>query len=225
MTRIPARMFFLLLALPACGSDPEASTAQAEQAVDTTIRPLEREPLTEADLEGLEIAELRLEVPWTRSAITRTPVPTAPRSLIESVEIAGYDGFDRMTFTFSSDAPAAGYEIRIVPPGLAVRCGETTESAEPGGAEGTGESPEAEHTPQVAENQFLVLRLRPARIVDQDRRTMSIGTERFELTRLYEGGVSCDADDVVTWIVGLTEGSNVRLLEMRSPPRLVVDIR
>lgn len=217
-------MFFLLLALPACESDPEASTAQVEQAVDTTIRPLEREPLTEADLVGLEMAELGLEVPWTSNTINRTPAPTAPRSLIESVEIAGYDGFDRMTFTFSSDAPAAGYQIRIVPPGLGVRCGETTEGVEPG-AEDTGESPEAEHTPELAGNQFLVLRLRPARIVDQGRRTMSIGTERFELTRLYEGGVSCDADDVVTWIVGLSEGSNVRVLEMRSPPRLVVDIR
>jgi len=54
---------------------------------------------------------------------------------------------------------------------------------------------------------------------------MSIGTERFELTRFYEGGISCDADDVVTWIVGLSEGSEVRVLEMRTPPRLVVDIR
>jgi hypothetical protein len=145
--------------------------------------------------------------------------------LIESVEIAGYDGFDRTTFTFSSDAPAPGYQIRIVPPGLGVRCGETAEGAEADAGEGEVESPEAEHTPELAGNQFLVLRLRPAWIVDQGRRTMSIGTERFELTRLYEGGVSCAADDVVTWIVGLSEGSNVRVLELRSPPRLVVDIR
>jgi len=54
---------------------------------------------------------------------------------------------------------------------------------------------------------------------------MSIGTERFELTRLYEGGISCAADNVVTWIVGLSEGNDVRVLEMRSPQRLVVDIR
>jgi len=218
-------MFCLLLALPTCGNDPEASTAQTEQAVDTTIRPLEREPLTEADLVGLEMEELGLEVPWTTNAINRTPAPTAPRSLIETVEIAGYDGFDRMTFTFSSDAPAPGYQIRIVPPGLGVRCGETTEGAEAGATESEVTSPEAEHTPELAGNQFLVLRLRPARIVDQGRRTMSVGTERFELTRLYEGGVSSDADDVVTWIVGLSEGSHVRLFEMRSPPRLVVDIR
>ena len=219
-----ARMLFLLLALPACGSNPDASTAQAEQAVDTTIRPLEREPLTEADLVGLEMVNLALELPWTRNSINRTPSPIAPRSMIEGVEITGYDGFDRVTFTFSPDAPAPGYQIRIVPPGLAVRCGEPTQD-EAGTAEDDVEPPEPEHAPELAGNQFLVLRLRPAWIVDQDRRTMSIGTERFELTRLYEGGISCAADDVVTWIVGLSEGNDVRVLEMRSPQRLVVDIR
>jgi len=216
MTERRACVLFLLLALPACGSNPDASTAQAEQAVDTTIKPLEREPLTEADFVDLEMADLSLEVPWTRNAVNRTPAPTAPRSVIESVEVAGYDGFDRLTFTFSSDAPAPGYQIRVVPSGLAVRCGEATDSTE---------AADGEYAPDVSGNQFLVVRLRPARIIDQGRRTMSIGTERFELTRFYEGGVSCDADDIVTWIVGLSEGSNVRLLQLRSPPRLVVDVR
>ena len=228
MTQPRAPLLFLLLALPACGSAPDASTAQAEQAVDTTIKPLEREPLTEADLVGLEMAELSLEVPWTRNAVNRTPSPTAPRSMIESVEIAGDDSFDRLTFTFSSDAPAPGYEIRVVPPGLVVRCGEVADGngeTESGSEEGAVAAPDADHVPDLAGNQFLLLRLKPARIVDQGRRTMSIGTERFELTRFYEGGISCDADDVVTWIVGLSEGSEVRVLEMRTPPRLVVDIR
>ena len=74
-------------------------------------------------------------------------------------------------------------------------------------------------------HRILVLRLRPARIVDQGRRTMSIGTETFDLVRVHEGGVSCDADDVVTWIAGLREGGSVRVLEMRSPQRLLIDIR
>ena len=225
MTQRPAGLFlfFLLLALPGCGSEPEASTAQATQAVDTTIRPVEREPLAEADLLGLEMANLSVELPWTTNAINRSPRPAAPRSLVESIEVSGHEGFDRMTFTFSSDAPAPGYEIRVVPPGLAVRCGEGRD----GEADSADEdaSPPVEHTPELAGNQFLVLRLQPARIVDQGRRTMSIGTETYDLARVHEGGVSCDADDIVTWIVGLLEGGSVRVLEMRSPPRLLIDIR
>lgn len=215
-----ALVCFLLLALPACGSEPEASNAQAAQAVDTAIRPVEREPLTEADLVGLEMANLSVELPWTTNSINRSPNPVAPRSMIESVEVAGHEGFDRMTFTFSSDAPAPGYEIRLIPPGLAVRCGEATN-----GEADEEAQPAAEHTPELAGNQFLVLRLRPARIIDQGRRTMSIGTETYDLARVHEGGISCDADDVVTWIVGLKEGGSVRVLEMRSPPRLLIDIR
>ncbi len=218
-------MFFLLLALPACGSEPGASSAQAEQAVDTVIQPLEREALTEADLVGLEIADLSVEMPWTTNAINRNPRPAAPRSMVESVEVTGHEGFDRMTFTFSSDAPAPGYEIRVVPPGVAVQCGEGTEGVEADVGEDADARAEVEHTNELTGNQFLVLRLRPAHIIDQGRRTMSIGTETYELTRVYEGGISCDTDDVVTWIVGLREHSNVRVLEMRSPRRLVIDVR
>ncbi len=54
---------------------------------------------------------------------------------------------------------------------------------------------------------------------------MSIETESYDLERVHEGGISCDADDVVTWIVGLKKGDNVRVLEMRSPPRLLIDVR
>jgi len=219
----PARILFLLVALPACGSEPRASTAQAVQAVDTAIRPLAREPLTEADLVGLEMTNLSVELPWTTNAINRSPNPVAPRSMVESVEVTGYEGFDRMTFTFSSDAPAPGYEIRLVPPGLAVRCGEGTDSE--ADSEEPDAQPVAEHAPDLAGNQFLVLRLRPARIIDQGRRTMSIGIEVYDLTRVYEAGISCDADDVITWIAGLREEASVRVLEMRSPRRLVIDIR
>ena len=220
MTRRLTCTFFLLLSLPACGGEPGASTAQAEQAVDTAIRPLEREPLTEADLVGLEMANLSVELPWTSNAINRNPRPAAPRSMVESVEVTGHEGFDRMTFTFSSDAPAPGYEIRVVPPGVAVQCGEGTE-----GGEDADAPPEVEHASEIAGNLFLVLRLRPARIIDQGRRTMSIGTETYELARVHEGGIACDADDVVTWISGLSESSSVRVLEMRSPRRLVIDVR
>lgn len=169
------------------------------------------------------MANLSVELPWTTNLINRSPNPVAPRSMVESVEVTAHEGFDRMTFTFSSDAPAPSYEIRLVPPGLAVRCGEGTD------AEGDPQDEEAqqaaEHTPELAGNQFLVLRLRPAHIIDQGRRTMSIETESYDLARVHEGGISCDADDVVTWIVGLKKGDTVRVLEMRSPPRLLIDIR
>ena len=74
------------------------------------------------------MANLSVELPWTTNSINRSPNPVAPRSMVESVEVTAHERFDRMTFTFSSDAPAPSYEIRLVPPGLAVRCGEGTDA-------------------------------------------------------------------------------------------------
>ncbi len=220
MTQKHTSLLVLTLALAACAGEQAESTAQAEEAPDTTVKQLERVPLVEADLVNLDLANLSVELPWTRNAINRSPGPAAPRSIIEGVEVTDHEGFDRMTFVFGSDAPAPGYEIRVVPPGVAVVCGEPSESED--GAEAEAD---VEHAPELAGNQFLVLRMKPARIVDRNRRTMSIGIETYDFARLHEAGIVCEADDVITWIAGLREGSDVRVLEMRSPQRLVVDIR
>ena len=79
--------------------------------------------------------------------------------------------------------------------------------------------------PEVEGNRFLVLNLHPARTSENGCSTMPVGTETYAQQRVHEAGIACEENDVVTWITGLAEGTDVRVLEMRGPNRLVVDVR
>jgi hypothetical protein len=217
----------LLLSLAACGSGGDRS-ADAAPVEDTTIKPLPREPLGEADLVGLEMVNLSVELPWTTNRVERNPGPAAPRSMVESLAVSAHESFDRAVFTFSSDAPFPGYTIELYEPGAAIPCGDIDETEQDvkEHAEGIeGEASEVEYAPELEGNRFLVLRLRPAWVSENGRTTLPIEVEQYGQTRILEAGVTCAQEDVVTWIAGLDEGSQLRVLEMRSPQRLVLDVR
>lgn len=196
------------LLLAACAaSDPEADAAATQQQPDTTIQPIEREPLTEADLAGLDLADLAVELPWTTNRITRAAGPAAPRSLLEDVEVSAQEGFQRVLFTFSDVTPFPGYAIRVAEPDTTVTCGEEESEVE---AEGMG---------------LLVLRIAPARAHEGDDVRVDVGTSALEgdFTR---GGLVCDDGNQLIWATGVElEDTQVRVLELRSPWRLAVDVR
>jgi len=208
-----------VVALAACSpGEQTASASESAQSPDTTIKPLERTPLTAADLEGLEPVDVSIEVPWTRNTVIRSATPQAARSLVQSVVVSSHEGFDRAVFTLSSDAAFPGYDIEMVEPRTAITCGEVEE----------GDSTVVEHAPAVEGRRFLVLRLTPARTRADGRTTVPTGAEVYALPRILEAGVTCAENDIVTWIAGLAglaDGTEVRVLEMRSPQRLVVDVR
>ena len=166
-------------------------------------------------MEGLEPVDVSVELPWTRNTVNRSATPQAARSLVQSVVVSSHEAFDRAVFTFSSEAAFPGYDIEIVEPETAITCGEV---------EG-GDSTVVEHAPAVEGRRFLVLRFAPARTRADGRAAVATDTDLFELPRIHEAGVTCAEDDAVTWIAGLADGTDVRVLEMRSPLRLVVDIR
>ena len=78
MRRVRFSTLVLVATLAACGGSGEADSASLP--VDTLIKPMEREPLTEVDLGGLTLAELALELPWTTNTVGRSPVEGAPAS-------------------------------------------------------------------------------------------------------------------------------------------------
>lgn len=224
MTMRHRHVIAVLVLAAACGGETPPSAEGLAQAPDTTIKPVERQPLTEADLVDLDRSELSIEIPWTRNIVDRAPRPAAPRSLVESAVVTTHDGFDRTQFTFSMDAPFPGYRIELVDAGTAVRCGLPDEGHDEEG-EPEGEEEEVQHAPELEGARMLVVRIHPGWTSEGRRVTIPTGTETYQLARVQEAGVVCSADDVATWVAGLTEGTDVRVLEFRDPHRLVVDVR
>jgi len=199
----------LTLVLSACGGGDTSAASDAEAIpIDSAIvtNP-PREPLTEADLDGMSLANLSVELPWTRNLVSRDPGPTAPRSFVESVEVSGHESFDRVLFQLSSDAPFAGYGVRIVEGGSTQTCGDEDQVL---GAEG---------------DRLLLVGLAPARAREEGRTGPRLGTSEYGHARFREGGIICENAQTVIWMSTLGEGEQVRVLEFRNPQRLVVDLR
>ncbi|MFQ5537136.1 MAG: hypothetical protein ACE5GJ_06755 [Gemmatimonadota bacterium] len=205
-----AVVIFLAVGSAACRGEGEApgGTAEAVPAGDTLIRPMERVPLTERDMAGLSMDNLAMELPWTENRVSREPLPASARGILESVDLSTTDDFDRAIFTFSRAAPVPGYELDIVEPGAEVACGEETKKVDLDGEE------------------VLVLRFRPATLtLPSGSRLLKPGTRRISLPHYREEGILCEARDEVVWAAGIASQKEVRILEMRNPQRVVVDIR
>ena len=176
-------------------------------AVDSTVRPVERQPLTEADLMGLAMADLSLELPWTQNRVSRDPAPSQGPGWLESVETSSGEGFARVLFAFDEIAFFPGYEVDFLDAGAEVPCGE----------EGKAMS--------LSGDRALVIRLKPANAHDLEEVRVRVRTSALSPEQFTEGGLVCDLNDNVVWATGLNSGDQVRVLELRNPMRLVVDIR
>ena len=201
----PVRSSFLVLAvtLAACGGSQDADTASLP--VDTLIKPMQREPLTEADLAGLSLSELSLELPWTTNTVARGAAEGAPAATVHRAEVTGHEAFDRVVFLLDDAEPVPGYDIAISPTGAATACGE-------GGYRLTAE-------------RTLVVTFRPARSgVESDVR-LPLGVHRTEASRMSRAGVACEDGDALVWVAELAQGEQVRILELRGPSRIAVDVR
>lgn len=174
-------------------------------AQDTFIKPIEREPLTEADMVGFDMTHLALEIPWTRNSISRDPAVGAPPVAIGTVEVVGLDGFDRVTFATDGPLPNAGYEIRLAAAGDTVACG-----------------PES-HV--MTAERTLVVAFAPATVGAADGARVPSGVRDVGAPRMVRAGLLCDVDGAVTWVAELARGDQMRVLELREPIRIVVDVR
>ncbi len=202
-----SKLAALVVAVSACGGGDAPVDSDAIPLDTTIITNIPREPLTDEDLMGIPLADLSVELPWTQNRVSRDPGPAAPRSFVESVEVSGHDGFDRVLLQLSSDAPFPGYTVRIVEGGSAQTCGEEEMVL---GEEG---------------DRVLVVDLAPARAREEGRTGPRLGEHSFDQTRFQKGGVICETTQSVVWISTLGEGEEVRILEFRNPQRLAVDFR
>jgi hypothetical protein len=194
------------LALAACGSSNGAADGSAQKP-DTSIKQIVRQPLTAADFAGLDSTQLAMELPWTENKISRDPAPEAPRASLRSVATKGTEGFDRVLFEFDETTPFPGYTVSRGQPGDTLVCGTDTTALDLGGSA------------------VLFVRLDPARPGDGRTTWVRKGTKALGLTRFHKGGLVCDDGHDLIWAAGLAAGKQVRVLELKDPPRLAVDLR
>jgi hypothetical protein len=116
-----------------------------------------------------------------------------------------HDAFDRTVFTFTGDT-LPGYHVAYVD--------------EPVRQCGSGQSV------PLSGNGKLEVRLTPARAhTDTDRPTVADRKRAPRLPLLRKLERTCDFEGRVTWVVGLTAPNRYRVLRLRRPARLVVDVR
>ena len=200
----PAVLTLLVIAASCGGSDDGSDAASMPQ--DSSIRQVERAPLTDADLMGIQRENIAMELPWTENRVTRDP-GASPRGIVTNYQATGHDGFDRLVVVFDEASPMPGYDVSIVESGAELPCG--------GGPE----------VVSLASSRMLVVRTNPSRAAGETGRHVRVGTSSMDHTRFREGGLVCDDADVSIWAAGIAEGSEVRVLELRAPVRLALDVR
>ncbi|HEY0961705.1 MAG TPA: hypothetical protein VGE69_05045, partial [Pseudomonadales bacterium] len=72
---------------------------------------------------------------------------------------------------------------------------------------------------------WLEIRTSPSRAhTDEGRPTIAEREHILDLPVLSELEMTCDFEGIVTWVAGVESPNRYQLLELKSPPRLVVDI-
>ena len=131
----------------------------------------------------------------------------ATQARLAAVRTGSHDGFDRVVFEFEGSAlPGYRIEYRTDP---IKRCGSGTAADLAGAAHVL-----VHMTPAIAHRDKGP---GPAATVkDQER--------RLQMNALRELELLCDFEGSVEWGLGLAEKRRYRVLELSSPPRLVVDV-
>ena len=177
----------------------------ADEPPQTPNIPLNTEPLTEAELMGVPRGQVLLTLPWSAQVVTKDPVPAAATATLQSVELAEGTGFDRTTFAFGTDADAPGYRI-VWNDTANARCADEAPASL-----GTGGS--------------LLIRFQPTRARDaKGARTVRELSRRTGFKAVGTARQLCDDGDKVVWALNAADSAVFRVVELHTPPRLIVDV-
>lgn len=123
---------------------------------------------------------------------------------LSAVRTARHDGFDRIVLEFRGDI-LPGYELEYVDRPVR-ECG-------------SGRAVELEG------NGWLEIRLQPAKAHDDSgRATVASRDRRVDLPNLVRLRSTCDFEVHVVWVAALQSPEPYRVLELRDPTRLVIDV-
>lgn len=142
--------------------------------------------------------------PWS-TAPRFSPSEISDVAQIDEIRTAGHQDYDRIVIVFSSDQ-LPGYAVRFIE-----------------------EAPTACGSGQVVDisaPHVLEVRLEPARGYNESgESTLDHSKQDLPLSTLGEYAVSCDFEAVFTLVAGIDGGGEFRVSELRSPARIVVDVK
>ncbi|MDP2957134.1 MAG: hypothetical protein Q8N53_11990 [Longimicrobiales bacterium] len=196
-------LLVVVATLAACGGSSDGNSAS--MPTDTFIKTPGREPLTETDLAGIAPTELSLELPWTQNQVIRNAAAGAPAASIQGAEVVAHEAFDRVTFLLDASLPLPGYEISLAAAGSPLTCG-----AQP---------------LELTAGRTLVVRFAPARANAEGETWLPVRMANTTASRMTRAGVACDDGTTMVWVAELAQGGEVRVLELREPSRIAVDVR
>jgi hypothetical protein len=140
---------------------------------------------------------------WTAAATDVTHAGGPPATL-STVRTAVNDDFDRVVFQFTGD-DLPGYHVEYVDSPVR-ECG----SGRPVPIEGQG---------------WLMIRLAPAQAhTDAGQPTVGAIDVRPDLALVREMRQICDFEGHVVWVLGVAAPNRYRVLELRDPARIAVDV-
>lgn len=221
-----SRFLLLTLTLSACGGrEPDPSLREGLEGMGGEARGGEvvvadTAPVSESVDAPFPVPEPRDTKPWVPEPKARPGLtaglgswtagrvesarPRAEMATLAAVRVAGHPEYDRVVMEFSGALP--GYRVEYVDRPVR-RCG-------------SGEAVE------VAGEGWLRVHLEPARAHDDaGRATIRQRDLRPALPLLRQATLICDFEGQVEWVLGLAAPNQFRVLELRDPARLVVDVQ
>jgi len=141
---------------------------------------------------------------WSRTAQSRSSA-TREVAQVSEVRTSEHAGYDRLVLAFNNDQ-IPGYDVRYLeePP---IECG-------------------SGRTVDIAGPEVLQIRLEPARgYTEKGSSTVAQRKGDVGSTALRAFAVACDFEAVFTIIAGVRGGAAYRILELRDPARIAVDVR
>lgn len=140
---------------------------------------------------------------WTAATVKLERASLKPVTL-RSVREARNEGFDRVVFEFDG-AQVPGYHLEYVDKPV-LHCASGNEIP-------------------VAGQGLLQVRLTPAQAHEGGNVTVAERERKPGLTVLQELKLICDFEGEVTWVLGNASPKKFRVMELREPTRLVVDVQ
>ncbi len=140
---------------------------------------------------------------WTAGIVKQERQGLAPVTL-RAVREARNEGFDRVVFEFDG-TQVPGYHLEYVDKPI-IKCG----SGDP---------------TEVAGQGWLQVRLTPAQAHEGGQATITERERKAGLPIIQELELTCDFEGEVTWVLGNARPNKYRVMELKEPTRLVVDVQ
>lgn len=162
-----------------------------------------RELLTESDFGGLDSTGIGLILPWSRNIVSKDPDPDAEPVPLTAVSTETHEKYDRVVFTFENRIPS-GYRLAFVAEGG-------------GGCDGT--------EPVDGGPAHFAVEFEGARSNDAGEPLVEDRNRKTRFPALLGATQVCDDGNKVRWLLATRAETELRIFEMVTKPRLVLDLR